>query len=57
MRRDASHVQRIVALLLAVATAALFVYLAPLTYGHVSLTPEQVLARKLVPEWQLHYVK
>ncbi|CAO1637567.1 unnamed protein product [Parajaminaea phylloscopi] len=37
-------------------TAAMFLYLAPLTYGTPGLTSSQVAARKLLSTWSLHFM-
>jgi dolichyl-phosphate-mannose-protein mannosyltransferase len=39
---------------LAAIVLGCFVYTAPFTYG-ITLTPEQVSARKLLPSWTLHF--
>lgn len=46
-----------VAAALAVALVAMFVYMAPLTYGHVGLTVAQVQARRWLPSWRLQFAK
>ena len=55
--REHSTIHIVLVALAAAGTAAVFVYLAPLTYGHVSLDPAGVNARKILSAWQLHYAK
>lgn len=52
-----AHVGRKGAIVLGTLSAivvACFLYTAPFTYG-ITLTPEQVSARKLLPSWTLHF--
>ncbi|WFC99979.1 dolichyl-phosphate-mannose--protein mannosyltransferase [Malassezia yamatoensis] len=57
MRRHRSSSHLALAMLLMALTIVLTLYLAPLTYGHQSLTPEQANARKLLADWQLQFLK
>ncbi|CAO1631310.1 unnamed protein product [Sympodiomycopsis kandeliae] len=45
----------VIAVLLAL-TVAMFVFLAPLTYGTPGLTSQQVATRKLLSTWTLHFM-
>lgn len=57
LRRNDGWVPALIAALMSAAAAALFVYIAPFTYGHRGLTPEQVAARKFGTDWQLQFAK
>lgn len=57
MRREVSRTNVVLAGAMISVATALFVFLAPLTYGHTALTPKDVQARKIVSGWQLQFAK
>lgn len=42
---------------LVAALVAMYIFLAPFTYGHVGLTAAQLHARRLLPSWRMQYAK
>ncbi|ORY05207.1 glycosyltransferase family 39 protein [Basidiobolus meristosporus CBS 931.73] len=56
-RPRAGWVAYLAALLIIGAQVGLFVFFAPLTYGHVGLDVDQVLARKWLDSWDFHFAK
>ncbi|WFD23509.1 dolichyl-phosphate-mannose--protein mannosyltransferase [Malassezia equina] len=57
MRRRPSLVTHVLSTVLILALAAMFVFMAPLTYGHVGLNADAVRARQWRSTWRMQFLQ
>lgn len=50
-------VTKVVAMILVSGVVATYWFFAPITYGHLELSSQEVLKRKLINTWTLHHEK